>query len=157
MEVNNGGVREAPKLGNHWGRRPLNRSPPNPTVGAVFPARVGNSGTYPGISRSDSDALGSSLDMVRNFEPEILARNIRGSRTLVRKFSPEISGDRKFRPLTPEVPASHGCNGQILGEAINSLLLPQEVAAPFFSSLLHCLTSKKLGFFSIPTMILAHL
>ena len=47
----------------------------------------------------------------------------------LRKFSPEISGDRKFRPLTPEVPASRGCNGQILGEAINSLLLPQEEAA----------------------------
>ena len=23
LEVNNGGVREAPTLGNHWGRRPL--------------------------------------------------------------------------------------------------------------------------------------
>ena len=44
-----------------------------------------------------------SLEGVRNFAPEV---------------SPEISGDRKFRPLTPEVPASRGCNGQILGEAI---------------------------------------
>ena len=55
-----------------------------------------------------------SLEGVRNFAPEV---------------SPEISGDQKFWPLTPKVPASRGCNGQILGEAINSLLLPQEEAA----------------------------
>ena len=47
---------------------------------------------------------------------------------LLQKFP----GHRKFRPLTSEVPTSRGCNGQTFGEAINSLLLPQEEAALSF-------------------------
>ena len=77
--------------------------------------------------------------LVRNIRPrKNLAKSFAffsrvGVRNFPQKFAPEISGDRNIRPLTPELPASRGCNGQILEEAINSLLLPQEVAAHFYS------------------------
>ena len=81
----------------------------------------GNSGPQYGISGPGKiwlNLLSFSLGWGSGTFPE----------SLLRKFP----GHRKFRPLTPEYSATRGCNGQILGEAINSLLLPQEEAAHSF-------------------------